>query len=184
MTIDQTKLEYNTYDEYPNLAYNTITYLMNNNELIWKLLYYNDSDAWNQPNLTHSQKASLIYDGSPDETKFNVFMDPGQDYAWTRETTVLRVYPADLYPTNYIYGEVLMAFETYSYYKVNHMSNYQVRTDVIIQQLLATLNGGEIGGLGRLYFDMSASPKHRVTPIGQLPWKGKGLVMSNYITGA
>jgi hypothetical protein len=181
MTTYDNQEQYNKYTEYPNLSYNTISYLMDHNELIWKLLFYNDSEAWNKGNLTHSQKASLVYDGSPDETKFNVFMDTGQDYAWTRETTVLRIFPAELTPSNYIYGEVLMGFEIYSYYKLNHLSNYQIRVDVIVQQLLETLNGAEIGGLGRLYFDISAAPKNRAIVIGQLPWKGKGLLMSNHL---
>ena len=181
MTLDSTKLSYNAYTEYPNLSYNTISYLMDNNELIWKLLYYNDSEAWNQSNLTHAQKAGLVYNGSPDETKYNVFMDTGQDYAWTRETTVLRIFPAELIPENYVFGQVMMGFEIYSYYKLNHLSNYQVRVDVIVQQLIEVLNGAEIGGLGRLYFDAKASPRNRAIVIGQLPWKGKGLLMSNHM---
>jgi hypothetical protein len=37
--------------------------------------------------------------------------------------------------------------------------------------------------LGRLFFDFSASPRCRATVIGQIPFKGKGLILANHIAG-
>ena len=37
---------YNTYSSVPLISYNIISYLIDNNETIFKLLYYNDSNAW------------------------------------------------------------------------------------------------------------------------------------------
>jgi len=45
-----------------------------------------------------------------------------------------------------------MAFEVYSHYKINHLSNYTTRIDTIIQQLIYEFNGFNLES-GRLEFD-------------------------------
>ena len=68
---------YNTYSSIPLISYNIISYLIDNNETIFKLLYYNDSNAWrsdsNHPNLTKVQKGSLIFDGIKPQTDSRIF---------------------------------------------------------------------------------------------------------------
>jgi len=39
---------YNTYSSIPLISYNIISYLIENNEAIFKLLYYNDSNVGDQ----------------------------------------------------------------------------------------------------------------------------------------
>jgi len=174
---------YNKYSEFPNLSYNCITYLLDNNEMIWKLLKYNDSNAWQKENLSLSEKRALIYSGQLDETNYRVFMDLGNDNSWNEQTTILRIAPIEISPSNYVLGEIAMGFEVYVHYKCNALSNYQVRTYLMAQQIIETFNGKEIGGLGRLYFDAGASKKCSASIMGQIPYKGIGIVMCNYLVG-
>jgi hypothetical protein len=179
---DSRKQEYNKFTNLPSIPYNCITYLMDNNETIWKLLKYKEADAWNKTNLTKAQKGALIYDGSADETKFRVFLDIGQENPWTDQACILRISIIEAVPTNYIWGNISIGMECYTHYKINHLSNYETRLDVVMQQLVETFNGAEIGGLGRLYFDSYASGRCKMVTIGNPPFKGKAVTLCNYLT--
>jgi hypothetical protein len=176
---------YNKFDGIQNISYDCISYLINdsNSELIWKLLKYSDPDAYKSdalhPNLTKTQKGELVYKGLGKEIDFRVYMDTGAELPWTHQACILRIYPAEVNPSNYIVGNVSVAFEVYSHYQMNHLSNYQTRVDTIIQLLLSAFNGAEVFPLGRLYFDKGRS---RVIQIGQIPYRGKGLIMCNWMT--
>ena len=185
MTEDSRQEMYNEYEELPLASYNCAKYLLENNELLWKLLYYSDPNAYkndsSHPNLTTAQKGALIYDGNPVETNYRVFFDAGQDDAWTGANCVLRIAPFDIEPTNHIYGKVGMLFQCYAAYKINTLSNYNIRTLRVIQQVLKTLNGAEIGGIGRLFFDARASRYCNMKIGGQINFKSYNLVMCNWI---
>ena len=177
---DTTKTVYNKFELFPELSYNCITYLLENNTTIWKLLKYPTSDAWNLPDLTSTEKRDLIYAGQTNINDYRVFQDSGADDSILFEACFLRISPLELYPRNYIVGNVTMGFEVYCHYKINTMSNYRTRVDTIIQSIIASLNGQEVGGLGRLYFDAKANPRCKVLPIGSIPYRGKGLIMCNW----
>jgi hypothetical protein len=172
---------YNKFYRLPKFSYNIIEYLLLNNEMIWKLLSDNSPNAWNIANLTKEQKGALIYKGEGDITTFKVFMDVGQDDAFTHETCVIRVSPYAIYPDNRTLGTVAMMLEVYSHYKINHLTNYTTRVDTIIQQFLQTLNGANIGGIGVLFFDRMGSTDNRMHGGGSIPYKGKWLIMSTKV---
>jgi len=176
-------LEYNKYTEFPNLSYNCITYMIDNNELIWKLLKYNNANAWQEDDLSIAEKRALIYSGQPDQTDYRVFMDLGNDDSWNEQTTILRIAPIELNPMNYVVGTLYMGFEIYVHYVCNTLSNYKARTYLMAQQIIETFNGAEIGGLGRLYFDANYSSRCTARITGQIPYKGMGVVMCNYLAG-
>lgn len=180
MTIDN---NYNMFTELPNLSYNCISYLKDNDEYIWKLLKYNNPDAWKEPNLTEAEKIALIYNGQDDETKYRIFSDVAADNSWTIEACILRISPITILPTNYVYGYVSMGFEIYSHYKINQMSNYQTRIESMAQRIIQVFNGAEIGGLGRLYFDYRASTLCKSVIIGSIPFKGRAITMCNHLGG-
>lgn len=175
------KSAYNKYVGFDEIAYNCVTYLMSNNELIWKLLKYNEPDAWRKTDLTQEEKGLLIANGKyEDETHYRLFLDAGQPDSWTIETTILRIYPYDIYPQNHVVGTINVMMEVYSHWKINHLSNYKTRVDVITQQLIETFNGvGGIVGIGNLFFDRAGSQNNRVYPSGQIPFKGKAILFGN-----
>jgi hypothetical protein len=174
---------FNKYENLPYLPYNCISYLMKNNETIWRLLRYDDAKAYEKPDLTLSQKAELIYSGQENANDFRVFMDLGQDDSVLGEHTILRISVLELIPTNYVYGHTTMAMEIYTHYKLNTLANYTTRLDTILQQLIATFNGAEITGLGQMYFDARSSSKSRTSIIGTIPYKGKAITMCNHMLG-
>lgn len=185
MTTDMFKEGYATYEGFADYSYKCIDYLIDattGNDVIWRLLYYNSSDAWNTSicaNLTHAQKAALIYNSQPDSTAFRVFMDSGNPDVWTKEICQLRIYPLKVFAQTRTHGVVLMAFEFFCHYKINQLSNYQTRVDRGIQELLGTFNGINIGGIGRLHFNGAETTEDKVLSVGQLPFKGKCIYMSN-----
>lgn len=179
MLLDQSA--YNSYDNLPNFSYNAISYLMTANEDFWRLIYYNDPNAWNvsvDPNISSAQKAALIFDGSDDETKFRLFMDEGQVNAWTNEATVVRIFPYSIFSENRTIGTLTMAFDIFSHYRINTLSNYTTRIDTLAQIILQTFNGYYIGGLGKLTIDVLSNKQDRLYPSGQIPFKGKRITMS------
>ena len=176
-----TKESYNKYEQLPLLSYNCIAYMLDNNEMIWKLLKFNTADAWNKLDLTRTEKSALIYAGQSKQTNFRVFMDVGADIAVKEEMCILRVTPAELIPTNHIIGKVVILFEIYCHYNINHMSNYTTRLNTITQQVIEIFNGQEIGGIGKLYFDAKSSSKCKMRVMGTIPWKGNAITFCNWL---
>jgi hypothetical protein len=168
---------YNLLAKYDSYPYECVKTLMDN-EMIWKLLKYNTSDAWNQTDLTKEEKASLIYDGSDNTIAFRVFMEQGQPDVNTLENCQIRVSNSSVFPENRTVATVSIMLEVYSHYKTNHLSNYKTRNDMIMQRMIGTLNGANINGLGRLYFDRLGSESNRLENGGQLPYKGRWAVLS------
>lgn len=169
---------YNTFSQYAKFSYNCISYLMNNNELIWKLLKHTEPNAWSLANLSYAEKAAMIYAGQEDASQYNVFMDIKQPDVFTKETSLLRIAPYYAAGRNRTIGVVEMSMEIFSHQKINHMSNYQTRVDTIVGELLRTFNGTNIGGLGLLNFDKLADQNARMINAGQMPFGGKQIIFS------
>jgi hypothetical protein len=176
---DTFKEGYAVYADYADYSYRCITYLMDNNEAIWKLLKYNSPDAWNQPDLTQAEKAGLIYNSQPDASLYRVFMESGNSDVFTKEICQLRIYPWRIYAENRTQGMVLMTFEIFAHFKINQLSNYRTRVDSGVKELIGTFNGASIGGIGRLHFNGSQTIDDKVLTAGELPFKGKSIFMSN-----
>ncbi len=174
------KDEYATYELLPHLSYKIVEYLMTSPdaEIIWKLLKYTDADAYDKENLSLEEKAKLIYDGQADGSKYNVFFDYMLDDSETKMETLLRIYPAEVYPNTRVHGLCSINIEVLSHAKINHLSNYTTRVDTIIQALLKVLNGVDVNGIGVMFFDNQGSRYDKIQIIGQKPYKGKLLKMS------
>lgn len=170
---------YALYDGFDSFSYNCISYLMTHDEMIWKLLKYTTPDAWEMPDLTQEQKAALVYDGSDDSSKFRVFLDQGQPDAQTVEGAIIRIAPYSLNPENRVVGTILMIFEAYTHYHNNHLTNYRTRNDMITKRFLQVFNGATIeNGLGKLHLDNLGSYGTRLELGGQLPWRGRWILMA------
>lgn len=173
------RMAYAKYELLEDLSYNIITYLLYSEdaEILWKLLYYTDADAYDKPNLTLDQKRSLIYAGQEDATNYRVFMDKSMgDGIWT-EDTYLRIFPFALTPESRTVGICTVGFQIFSHFKINTMSNRRTRVDTIISTLLKALNGVDINGVGVLYFDERRSSTCGMLDIGDAPYRGKILKM-------
>lgn len=171
---------YNDFTQFSKLSYNCISTLLNENELVWKLLKYTSSDAWNKPNLTHEEKASLIYSGQEDSSKYNVFMDGKQPDVLVDEVTLLRIMPAYAVGLDRTRGYIEVTMEVFSHYKINHLSNYTTRVDAISQELLSIFNGVDVGGVGLMSFSKMLDQSARLFEAGQIPFGGKKIIFATY----
>lgn len=170
---------YNQFNDYDSFPYNCVSYLMENDEVIWKLLKYPDPDAWNKPNLTKIEKAALIYNGDDNTANYRVFMDRGEPDVNTFENCQIRIANYSVFPEHRVVGTMSMIFEVYPHYKTNHLSNYKTRGDMIMGRFFKVFNGAKIGGIGNLFYDRVGSESNRQELGGQLPYLGKWMIMSN-----
>lgn len=148
---------YNQYSGLEMMPYKIIGHLLLNNEDIFKLLKFNDSNALDLANLTMSEKRNLIYKGQTDSTPFKIFMQPMTDDAFPDTGTLLRIYVADIYPTDHIKGIVTFAFEILCHNKINTLNNYSTRMHYMLRSIISTFNGANIDGIGELFFNAKAS---------------------------
>jgi hypothetical protein len=171
---------YATYEGFDDIPYNCYKYLMDHDEMIWKLIKYNTPDAWNQSNLTREEKGALIYHGQDDLTTSRAFFTTKLPDVWTQEICIIRISPYSIFPENKVYGTVSILFDVSCHWKVESLSDYRSRLDVVAQRFLATFNGATLPGLlGKLYFDRSASEGVRLEQGGQTPFGTRWMVMSN-----
>jgi hypothetical protein len=182
--LDDIQKSYNKFSGLQEVPYNIATYLMDHDDFIWRLLKYDTNNAWNEninANLTKAEKGALIYKGTGAMTDFRVFFDAGMSAAWTTAVTILRISPVVVVPKTYVTGTQSVRFEVYSHETLNVMSNYNPRSLSIIQKLIEILNGAEIKGIGRIFFDYKASPYCKLTGInvGNSIYKGYELIMCN-----
>lgn len=150
---------YNSLSRLPVIPYNIITYLAQNNEIIWKLLKYNDYNSLKNPNLTMSEKLSLIWkEGKQDD--YSIFLTQLVEDAVAESKNILKVYDYYIHANSLYYGTVVYAFDILYGGKMSMVdyNGYPVsRGDLMINQLLETLNGAEVGGVGKLVFDNDMS---------------------------
>ena len=150
---------YNQYDGLQNFTLLIIQHLMLNNEDIWKLLKYDTQDALEKPNLTREEKANLIYPGASggDMDDYRVFRTPYLDDLTTNQQAQLRVYLESITPDTRLYGTVDVNIEVICLVKMIELNDYQNRAESIVWQVIKTLNGADVGGIGKLFFDRNGS---------------------------
>ena len=185
--IDPVQQQYDKFQQYPTVPYNIIKYLIANDDLIFKLLNYNDPAAWNDdsahPKLNATEKANLVYNGLREINHSRIFLNLGSDDSVLEETSFLRIGMPDLIPTNTYRGNLTIGFEVLCHYKVSTLSCYIARDDMILQRLIEVLNGADIPNVGRIFFDAKISQKCRAYMISQIPYRGKALVMCANMLG-
>ncbi len=173
-------IAYNDFKHFNEISYNCIKIMIDENQLIWKLLKYKTPDAWNMPDLTQAEKAELIYAGQQDSSKYNVFMDGKQPDVLVEETTLIRIMPNYAIGLNRTVGLIQVSMEVFSHYKINHLSNYTTRIDTIAGELLALFNGTDIGVVGLLAIDKIIDQSSRLFQAGQIPFGGKQIIFATY----
>ena len=146
---------FNSLSQLPNALYKILEYLAINNENIWKMIKYNDYNALSKPNLTLDEKLSYIWKSGAQED-FSVFLTNIVGDAICEEKCVLKCYDyyiaatdsyiaTPIFAFDFLYG-VTMALVDRDGIPVN-------RGDLFIHELLKTLNGVYVGGVGKLMFN-------------------------------
>lgn len=155
---------YNKHTAIRYITENIIYYLIDNNEIIWKLLKYDSTDALFKSNLTRQEKIDLIYKGMDLKTDgYKVFRQPYTDDAELTDTSMIRVFLSNIIPNNKTISNVGITIEC-----LVHSKNVMIRSDLfdvtyenrlelLLQQVIECLNGAEVKGTGSLFFDMDGS---------------------------
>jgi len=152
--IDYNNNVYNKYSNIDMLSHNIVSYLLKNNEDIWKLLKYNTSNALSQPNLTKDDKSNLIYSGQTSEEPYRVFTKSLPIDATEYKQTQLRIWLGKILPTNNITGQIDMYIQIISHSSIITLDSYsRNRNEVMLRELISTLNGQEISGITPFSFN-------------------------------
>jgi hypothetical protein len=172
----------NVFTKLPSLSYKIIEYLVYNNEIIWKLLKYSDADALKQSNLELEEKTALIYSGQEDSTPFKVFPQSFIDDGIDNRKSMIFIDVGQIYPENHVHGIVDFNIDVISHNKMLTLSDYSNRNVVLMQQVIETLSGKDINGLGEMFFNAT----RRGNNIGRLTYynkiyQGYRIIMSSNI---
>ena len=156
-------LDFNTFKNISKVPYTVVMDYLFYNENIWKLIYYTvDEDGMpiarplERPSLTSKQKRSLIYNGIDDVNKYRVFLSnvPISEEV-TGQVQQIRIYrdrvlPKDAFMSNATWTIELPCHNAISTIIVDNI--IVNRVDLLQEEILETLNGKEIGGIGTLMF--------------------------------
>lgn len=144
---------YNKLAQLPQQPYLIISKLIENNEDIWKLLKYPEADALDQSDLTLDEKRALIFNGENEEADCRVFTELYVDDSINERQSQLRVDVYEVRPDNYVYAQVNFGFLVISHNASKILNNYENRTVRLLHEVIKTLNGTEINGVGKLVFN-------------------------------
>ena len=150
---------FNSMSNLPSIPYNIMTYLANNDEIIWKLLAYNDYQALLKPNLSFKEKMDLVWLEGPQEPK-SVFLTQLVEDDIFKSRCIMKLYNYYIHAKELYTGTAVYAFDCLYGGKmslVEYNKKPVSRGDLFINRILTVLNGVEVGGVGKLVFldDMS-----------------------------
>lgn len=176
-------MAFNKFTTLPSVPYKILSYLAENNERIFKALYYQGSDALDQPDLTLEQKLDMIYVDEGKEIDKHLFLKPLIGEEMIDSVTQLRLYKYGISPTDAMTSVITYRFDIITGSKVSLIYNDNIpisRLDFIETELLNTLNGIDLFGTGKFQFnrDLSTQDKQILTLSNSKNFFGSILLMS------
>jgi hypothetical protein len=136
------------YDGIDSLSINIILKLLENQDLL-KCLFYNTSNALTQADLTDDEKYAMI--DQLDTVNTKIFITPFPSNVTDDAEVEIRFFIRTLAPENIILSRVIFDFVIIVHESLWVLSGGKQRALTIIQELLDSLNGEYINGLGKLY---------------------------------
>ena len=174
---------YNSLAALPQAPYKILEYLALNNENIWKMIKYNDYNALSKPNLTIKEKLEYVWKNGKQED-YSVFFTNLIEDAICQSKCILKIYQYYIHAEPNVYlSTPIYAFD-FLYGGQMSLINYNNapanRGDVFIHEILKTLNGVNIGGVGMLTFssDLSRYSAARAVIGNSKTFTGVSLYMS------
>lgn len=151
---------FNSLSALPPALYRIMEYLVMHNETIWKMLKYNSYDALSKPNLTQKEKMEFLWKEGQQE-KYSVFLTNLVEDEICVSKCIAKIYTYYIHanPTH-LTSTVIFAFDFLYGGEMSLVEKDGIpvnRGDLFIHEILSTLNGKYIGGVGTLQFndDMS-----------------------------
>ena len=151
---------YNSMSRLPQIPYNILTYLAQEEQILWKLLAYNGYDALSQPDLTPSQKLDLLWKNGDPQEPYSVFFTNLVEDAIPESKCILKIYNYYIHANHLYAGTVVYAFDFLFGGKMSLVDYNGVpvsRADLFVNRILTLLNGVQVSGVGKMVFidDMS-----------------------------
>lgn len=129
---------------------NNIAGLLIKDDSLVKYLQFNTKDALSQ-SITDDKRYQLInQDG--DITNTRIFFQPFNNQTLSDERTELRIYYAQFVPKNAYLSNISIGFDIVVHNKLWQVNGGKQRPIEILHELLKTLNGKEVKGIGELSF--------------------------------
>ena len=153
---------FNRLTALPKVPYNILSYLAlsPSAENIWKMLKYNSYDALSQPNLSFDEKMDLVWREGTQE-KFGVFFTNLVEDAITESKCIFKCYQYYIHANPNSYNSTVVYAFDFLYGGNMSLVGYEGvpvnRGDLFIHEVLKTLNGVDVGGVGKLIFDDNQS---------------------------
>ena len=178
--------KYNKFLSLPFIPFKIVMALLENDNFC-KLIYYNTVDALDKPNLTMEQKRSLVWDGSDDRMdKYNIFLTNVQPNEEVDNRTIMKVYRYTNDPVSHVRAVVTYAFDILFGSKIPLVKYNGItcnRGDVIEMEIMRTLNGEDVAGVGFMQFndDLTALCRSAVGIGNNSTFTGLTIIMATQI---
>ena len=151
----------NTFNSMPQIPYQILTYLIDNNENLFKLLKYNSTDALQKNDLTKKEKIALLYTEVGKEDDYHIFLKPLIGEEMTDSVTQLRLYKARITPTTNLKAVLNYEFDIVVGTKTNLVYDNDgipcSRLDMIESEIINSLCGTSMFGVGGFQFNRELS---------------------------
>lgn len=177
------KPNFNTYEDMPEIPYMILSYLMENNENLFKLLKYSDKNALFKENVPLSEKRNMVYLDEGKEDDFHLFLKPLVGDELTEEVCQLRLYKVMIQPNDAIFSVLFYQFDTICGNKMSLVYNEKgipcSRIDLIEKELLKTLHGADLVGYGYMQFsrELSRNCSERMAISNSKTFFGSNLIL-------
>ena len=122
-----------------------------NNDNLFKLLKYNSTDALSN-SITTKDKIAVLNQNT-DLAENGVIFQRFNDFTFEEKITQLRIFIQSGNPINNTLSNIIVGFDIVVHNDLNILDNGDNRSLIILNELLKTLNGMEIG-LGILDFSI------------------------------
>lgn len=146
---------FNQFTGMPYIPYKIFNALLDNDEL-FKLLYYNTYDALSKANLTTEQKMGLLWQGQSNMEDYNVFLTNIQPNMELKAKTILKCYRHSSDPQDTVVSTLTYRFDILFGTTIPLIEYDGVtcnRGDVIEMELMKSLNGKDVAGVGYLQYN-------------------------------
>lgn len=145
---------FNSYSSLPMIPYNILKYIALEDEIVWKMMKYNDYKALSKPDLKFSEKMDMIWKAGPQE-KYNAFFTNLIEDAIPESKCIMKIYDSHIQPKELFSGVVIYCFE-FLYGGEMSLVDYEgtpvSRGDLFINRIMSVLNGADVNGVGRMTF--------------------------------
>lgn len=138
-----------TLENFNNIEKKIALRLIDNQNLL-KLLYYNGTDALSQPDLNDEQRYSMINQINQEHTK--IFFSPYPSNTEEEKLSQIRITVDKITPKNNILSDIVFRCDVIVHNDLWAIDNGDTRPRQLVVEMLKSLNGKEVDGLGLLYF--------------------------------